>query len=61
MIQLIKDQEFEKAKEKAEYFESFPAMQNALSRMQRTAMQKALNRIEKELHSREQLCRMHKA
>ena len=38
LIQLLKDEEFEKAKEKAEYFEStFPAMQNALIRMQRNS------------------------
>ena len=38
LIQLLKDEEFEKAKEKAEYFElSFPAMQLALDRMQRNS------------------------
>ena len=38
LIQLLKDEEFEKAKEKAEFFEfSFPAMQNALDRMQRNS------------------------
>ena len=38
LIQLLKDEEFEKAKEKAEYFElSFPAMQLALDKMQRNS------------------------
>ena len=38
LIQLLNDDEFEKAKEKAKYFElTFPAMQNALIRMQRNS------------------------
>ena len=38
LIQLLKDEEFEKAKEKAEYFEaSFPSMQHALDRIQRSS------------------------
>ena len=38
LIQLLKDEEFEKAKEKAGYFEfSFPAMHLALDRMQRNS------------------------